>query len=227
MLLERSKCDDDICQSLKNYYDSREVKFENVLLLRDEVYGISKLSDIRIKFLDSIIAQTKSYFPNHELKLFKIFHPKEIPSEIADSLTYGVVEIHGTYKTSNSETFAFWSHFLNTPGIDWTEKTKKLIQSILVIPIGSAEAERGFSIFNHIKAERRATLTGRHVEDFIRVRMNGPDELEKFSASKYAKQFLSVGHLKTDNPRYRKKKAESLLNDEEKNKKYLPKLSFL
>lgn len=94
MLLEKAKCDDDNCQSLNNYYDSREVIFENVLLLRDEVYGIPKLSDIRIKFLDSIIAQIKSYFPNHELKLFKIFHPKEMPSEIADSLTYGVVEIN-------------------------------------------------------------------------------------------------------------------------------------
>lgn len=219
---------------------------------------VPRLSDIRVTFLNSIIAQIKSYFPNSDLKLFKIFLPKELPNEIGYALTYGVVEINRlcelfrmseclrlvsdwsnllisimdsedlcTYKTSNVETHAFWSHFLNAPGIVWFERTTKLIQTILVIPVGSAEAERGFSIFNHIKTSRRSKLTGKHVEDIMRIRINTADSLEKFAATKYAAQFLKDDHIRTDDPRFRRTKVISLLEDDEKEKKFLPKLSFL
>lgn len=42
----------------------------------------------------------------------------------------------------------------------------------------SAEAERGFSILNHIKNKRRSRLTASHLQDLIRIRLNGADELE-------------------------------------------------
>lgn len=160
--------------------------FETVSLIYDENDNVPKLSDIRVLFLDSIITHIKSYFPNADLKLFKIFIPKELPSDIGVAITYGVVEINRicnmfkmadclqlvsdwanllipvidsddycTYKTSKVETYLFWSQYLNKEGIAWTEKTTKLIRTILVIPIGSAEAERGFSIFNHIKTSRK------------------------------------------------------------------------
>lgn len=132
-----------------------------------------------------------------------------------------------TYKTTNAESYAFWSHFLNTQSIVWTERTKKLIRTILVIPIGSAEAERGFSIFNHIQTSRRSRMTGRHIEDVLRVRINTVDSLEKFSAIKYASSFIKEGHLRTDDDRYRRTKMVSLREEEQQNKKYLPKLSFL
>lgn len=208
--------------------------------------------------MDSVIAQIKSYFPSSELKLFKIFRPIEIPNQIGEALTYGVVEINRLcevfkmseclrlvsdwgellisiidsedfciYKTHNTETYVFWSHFLNTQGIVWSERTTKLIKTILVIPIGSAEAERGFSIFNHIKTSRRSTMTGKHVEDVMRVRINTPDSLEKFAAVKYAAQFVKENHLRTDDPRYRRPKVISLLEEDESKKKFLPKLSFL
>lgn len=257
LFLEKANCEGDNCQNLNNYYDCSEVKFENEPLIRDEFYGIPKLSEIRNIFLNSIIEQIKSYFPNYELKLFKIFLPKQVPTQIGGALTYGVVEINRlceifrmpqslklvgdwsnllisiidsddfcTIKTANSEAYAFWSHFLNAPGIAWSEGTKKLIQSILVIPIGSAEAERGFSIFNHAKNSRRSRMTGRHLEDVLRVRINSVNELEKFPAIKYAKHFISEGHLRTDDSRYRKQKLDSLLDNDGQRKIFLPKLTF-
>lgn len=133
------------------------------------------------------------------------------------------------FGTANVETYVFWSQFLNQPGIEWTERTTKLIQRILVTPIGSAEAERGFSIFNHMKTSRRVKLTRGHVEDLMRIRINAPDNIEKFAAHKYARQFLKEDHLRTDDSRWRKTKTPSqlLLEEENKNKKFLPKLSFL
>lgn len=257
LFLANTKCTESPCD-LNSYYDSHIVTFENsILLTQDDTDNIPRLHDIRSIFLNSITTQIKSYFPNSDLKLFKIFLPKQIPTQIGDALTYGVVEINNlcevfkrseclrlvsdwtnllisiidsedfcAYKTRSTEIYAFWSHFLNTQGIGWTERTTKIIQTILVIPIGSSEAERGFSVFNHIKNSRRSTLTGRHVEDLLRVRINSVDSMEKFAAIKYAKQFVK-SHLKTDDQRYQKKKVVSLLEENQQKKKFLPKLSFL
>lgn len=94
LFLEMAMCVNSPCQSLNSLYDSDEVFFENELLLHDESDGTPQLSDIRKIFLDSIIAQIKSYFPASDLKLFKIFSPKQMPIQIGDALAYGVVEIN-------------------------------------------------------------------------------------------------------------------------------------
>lgn len=127
-----------------------------------------------------------------------------------------------------TETFAFWSHFLNEEGIVWTARTKYLIQTILVLPIASAEAERGFSVMNHIKNKRRSKLTPAHMQDIMRIRLNGVDELEKFPAVRYASQFIKENHIRTDDPRYQKKTSTTLANDDpiENQKKFLPKISI-
>lgn len=74
-----ARCDDGPCQDMNNYYDS---------VLFKMIY-VPKFSDIRMAFIDSIIANIKSFFPNLDLKLFKIFTPIEVPNQIGDALTYG------------------------------------------------------------------------------------------------------------------------------------------
>lgn len=44
--------------------------------------------------MDSLIRQIKSYFPDLDVKLFKIFLPKQLPNQIGEALTYGVVQIN-------------------------------------------------------------------------------------------------------------------------------------
>lgn len=158
---------------------------------------------------------------NRLCEIFKISECLRLVSDWARLLISMIdSENFCTYKTSKTGTYAFWSHFLNTPGIDWSEKTTKLIQTILVIPIGSAEAEQGFPIFNHIKTSQRWAMTGRHVEDVMRVQINTADSIEKFAAMKYVAQFLKEGHIRTYDPRYRKNKVVSLLEDDQKKKKF-------
>lgn len=128
-----------------------------------------------------------------------------------------------------TDTYAFWSHFLNEEGIVWTPKTKKLIQTILVLPVGSVEAERGFSVMNHIKNKRRSRLTPAHMQDIMRISLNGVDELEKFPATRYARKFIK-NHIKTDDARWQKKKTTSLEDEEDpiqNQKKILPKISII
>lgn len=64
----------------------------------------------------------------------------------------------------------------------------------LVIPISNAEAKCGFSVLNYIRSDRRKTLTGMHLEDIIRINMNGPLELDRFGVAKYAEKWLKEGH---------------------------------
>lgn len=74
---------------------------------------------------------------------------------------------------------------------------------------------------------RRAKMTSNHTEDLLRIRINTVDDLEKFPSKKYAAQFIKEGHLKTDDPRYRKKKLLPYWMMAKKRNFFLPKLSFL
>lgn len=87
------------------------------------------------------------------MKNFKIFRPKEFPTNVGEILKLGeclkLVEDWGNLAVSivqsdslckfqnnpKTETFSFWSHFLNEEGIVWTTRTQILIQTILVLPV--------------------------------------------------------------------------------------------
>ena len=80
-------------------------------------------------------------------------------------------------------------------------------KQVLVLPIGSAEAERGFSIMNHIRTKRRASLHGTTIQSLMRIRMNGP-ELPEFNAFKYAKAWIDAGNMRTDDTTWVKKDSK-------------------
>lgn len=69
----------------------------------------------------------------------------------------------------------------------------------------------------------RLQMSGKHLEDHLRVRINANEDLNKFPATKYAKQWLHEKHMRTDDQtQIRKKQTGS-----SKNKSFLPQLSFL
>lgn len=128
-------------------------------------------------------------------------------------------------KREENEALDFWSQLLVWPEIAWGENIKRLIQTVLVIPISSAEAKRGFSTLNYIRNSRRSRLTAEHLEDIMRIKLNGPDDIDKFSASKYASKWVRAGRMRTDNPQ--NKRGESSIshelgkNEDEEKKVYL------
>ncbi len=83
----------------------------------------------------------------------------------------------------------------------------------MTIPIGSADAERAFSVMNSVKRDRRGLLSEKYLEDLLRIRLNGPKKLERFPAKKYTKLWLQRGHMKTDDSTSKKKTQLSLSND--------------
>lgn len=119
---------------------------------------------------------------------------------------------------TKTKSFMFWSIIIKSENIAWTPLTKKLIYMIMVIPVGSAEAERGFSIMNHIRGDgRRSRLTSKHLEDIVRIRTNGPDKIEEFSAVKYAKIWTNQNHMLSDDPTFINRPLKR-----DKNKEKLP-----
>lgn len=81
--------------------------------------------------------------------------------------------------------------------IAWSTKTKKMIKTILVLPVGSAEVERGFSVLNIIfNSKRTNRLMHAHVNDIMRIILNGLESIYEFTANKYAKEWLDKNHKK-------------------------------
>lgn len=103
-------------------------------------------------------------------------------------------------KTGETTASSFWSELGTWKEIAWKGNVRKLIWTVLSIPISSAEAERGFSTLNNIRNPRRSSLSPAHMNDIMRIKLNGPDEIEKFIAVKYARKWVD-NHMRTDDSR--------------------------
>ena len=72
------------------------------------------------------------------------------------------------------EILDFWEAAMSqeNPVVDWLlyRTIRQLIAKVLVIPIGSSECERGFSIMNHIRTKRRARLSEETIDALMRIR---------------------------------------------------------
>ena len=73
----------------------------------------------------------------------------------------------------------FWPKYLNKKRLNWGKNILRLIQIILVLPANGADAERSLSIMNHIKYGRRSRITSKNLNNWMRIRINGPKEIDK------------------------------------------------
>lgn len=133
-------------------------------------------------------------------------------------------------KNSRTTSIAFWSQLLKWSDIIWGTEIKRLLHTVLVIPISRAEAERGFSSLKYIRDAHRSRLSPASLDAIMRIKMNGPDELELFQAAKYARNWIKK-HIATDSKVGAKSKdtiSHNLLETEdvEAKKKYLLKSSI-
>lgn len=96
---------------------------------------------------------------------------------------------------------------LKWPEIVWDAEIKRLVQTVLSIPIGSAEADRGFSTLKYLQDSRRKRLAHQTLNAMMRIKFNGPDILilDYFTVAKYADRWIKSGKYATDNPANKKK----------------------
>ena len=81
--------------------------------------------------------------------------------------------------------------------LPWSPSIKKLIEITMVLPLGSADAERGFSILKHASYDRRSLLKSQTIDAILRLRINGPD-ISEFDAFRYARLWEQEGHQLSD-----------------------------
>ena len=190
--------------------------------VRHSVYP--KLTDVQFIMVSSLIENVKKYFPEGRLDMYKVLDPKTWPSPYQTD--FGLRDIHDLYDLLKppgatkqevvtqwhrmvkailaddkfckykKDLLSFWKHYLESPLVP--NAMSAIVVKILSVPVGSADAERAFSTFFHIRDKRRTGLTTEHLEAYMNIRLNGPKDLAAFSALKYAKSWFAKGKLLTD-----------------------------
>jgi len=67
------------------------------------------------------------------------------------------------------------------------------VSSVAVIPVSTAECERGFSTMNSLLTSRRSSLHVTTLSSLLFLKMVGPS-LEQFQPLQYVKSWLAKGH---------------------------------
>lgn len=119
---------------------------------------------------------------------------------------------HDWCHMKRSQVRNFWAHYLTSPGFDVRPALRRILEVTLSLPIGSADAERAFSIMAHIRNKRRARLNPNSLDAIMRIWMNGPKKLEEFNAARYSKAWLDAGHFRSDSNKRTQQQKITLLD---------------
>lgn len=98
-LISETKCGNDVNEqptqpcTIDTYYEAPKVVYKNFELTKDFRRNVPFLYNIREPFLNKLIEELRSYFPDGSLNDFKIFLPNKIPTNEGMSKEYGVDEI--------------------------------------------------------------------------------------------------------------------------------------
>ncbi len=214
------------CATLAKFEESPVVKLFGHELTTNANSAYKPLTEIRFALIESLVQEVESYMPLSEAQPFSILDPQKMPEKSHEQAFYGLSEIRelaslydlteqdleqkwvsllGSLTSSpdwcrmkGASIKLFWKFFLSSPSIEIPEILRKVIKNVLVTPISSADAERGFSILFHTRSNRRSRLTGKHLDGILRIRINGSKDISKFPAFNYAKKWHSLGRHLTD-----------------------------
>lgn len=163
------------------------------------------------KKLPDSVANIKNYGAPQVQKLNRFFrihaNSNQVVSEWNDLLKQMIED--PTYKDLKMGiVHNFWSHFVTKiERDDGKTNIYKLIRILLVIPSGTSEVERSFSSMNNIVSLRRGQTSDVHVQDRLRITLNGGFELEKLPFDSWAKLW-TLNHNPADLETFRKNTAK-------------------
>ena len=197
-----------VLQELGNN-DGSEVKYKDITIKHNQNLT-RQFESVRGSFLDKLIDNLETRFPENELHILecfdKVFNPKRYPDN--NLLAYGRDQLNTLCDHySNLVTverckgqFLQFKHFVVSHKQDYGdfEKFTKLILTdyadvypdlvllasiALVIPVSSAPCERGFSQQNILKSKLRNRLNPDRLNRLLMIRLNGPDEDMDFNSA--------------------------------------------
>ncbi len=261
-LLKDATCDGiKGCTSVLEFEQSEVVELYGFKLDTKPKSPYRPLSTVRKALIEKLEAEIQSYIPEDGLDMYKILDNKMIPENEGDQVFYGIPEIMSLSqiynvpttqrvqewkkllkeltsssdwcKQKHSEVRFFWSHYLKKQDFIISPNIRKIIQGVLVTPIGSADAERGFSVMNHVRTKRRSRLNGDTLDAILRIRINGPKELSKFDAPSYARWWRLANHMLSDSKKQIRKEKSMYsmkdgddIEDDDTNKIYMDETSM-
>lgn len=243
LLLRDAVCkgkEGNVC-TVEEFLNLEDVVYKEIALSKDQ--NSHKFLTQKNNFLESLTTEINKYFPEGSFEDFDIFVPKNMPRDRNSALTYGCKEIQNIatrfnydpeiagedwkqlllsmleqdeYCTSLQKSpESFWPSYLRKTNLNWGTTIKLIVRTVLVLPANSADAERSFSIMNHIKYDRRASLNSETLDYLMRLRINGPKQLDRFASAKYAKAWVNQGHLRTDDPSQQRKRKIAEVDDDD------------
>jgi hypothetical protein len=154
---------------------------------------------LRGQFLQSLCDNLHQRFPSsHYLEAANCLDKASWPSNPLERALFGdkhVAYLCKQFGFSNeeaAETVLEYAMFKKSDGVATGAQLKKLISILQVLPVSSAECERGFSQMNLYHTSGRNRLQVASVDDLLMVGINGPP-LALWNAHKYVISWLKAG----------------------------------
>lgn len=199
------------------------------------------MQEWRKEALKSLKNSLQKYFPAGAMNEFLIFLPKNLPDseqQFDEYFSGPITQLNKFFKIGDynllfrqwkkimsiliqHRTYAdlkaglphhFWSNCLNIIGDDPQYNLAiKLIRIAIIIPSGTSEVERSFSAMNNIVTAKRSSMNERHVEDRLKISINGGSDLKILPFEDWAKKWLlkykpaDLETFHSENPKRRKK----------------------
>uniref|UniRef100_A0A914Q5I3 HAT C-terminal dimerisation domain-containing protein n=1 Tax=Panagrolaimus davidi TaxID=227884 RepID=A0A914Q5I3_9BILA len=100
--------------------------------------------------------------------------------------------------------------------IDLSDELFDYLSSALTVPVGSADAERGFSILFHSLDSRRSHLNISTIDNILQIRLNGPP-IDQFVCFKFVEDWKKAGHLQSaaQQPRGIGRKTKNIIESDD------------
>ena len=124
----------------------------------------------------------------------KVLYPVYWPDNV--DVRFGINEISKLCARFGVSTRpAVWSFrsFVESHGKTVEDDLRRLVSSVAVIPVLTAECERGFSTMNLLLTSRSSSLHVTTLSSLLFLKMVGPP-LEQFHLLQYVKSWLAKGH---------------------------------
>merc|ERR1712029_331755 len=96
-------------------------------------------------------------------------------------------------EAAKSKPTSFWTRVLRKYD-DIDVQIKEMVQVALTMPLGSASAERSFSVMNWIKPKSKSQMKPELLNALAFLRMNGP-RVSQLNVEQYTIEYIGKGNL--------------------------------
>lgn len=192
---------EDNGSSLAKFFESYAEfqQYKGIQIVQNDC-DLDKFIKMKRQFFQSLYDNFEQRFPSDDfLQAASCLNPVMWPKDPLKRALHGdksvaqLCKCFGIPSDEAAVVLCEYVAFKQSSGAVVGRSLQQLIQLLEVLPISSAECERGFSQMNLIHTSGRNRLLVTSVNDLLMVGVNGPS-LEVWNADKYVISWLKSGH---------------------------------